>query len=326
MTTLKDVAKLAGVTVTTVSRVLNNRGYISGETRQKVMTAMKSLDYQPNELARSLIFQRSRIIGVIVPSIVHPFFGELVNAIEYEAAKRGFKIMLANSRHNAEKETVYLDMLKRNKVDGIILASRNLDTKPFLNVTLPLLSYDRDLSPDIPIVSADNYEGGRLIARHLIERGCRSLLYISGSTIVRQLSNLRGNGFIEACQEANLPCATVETDEVSLYSQHYEAYIEKALDTYPAVDGIFASSDVIAAQVIRQLALRGRRVPQDVRVAGFDDVQLASLLQPSLTTIRQPIEAMAVQMLELLERKMKGAPAPAKTILPVELVVRESTL
>ena len=325
MTTLKDVAKLAGVTVTTVSRVLNNRGYIGAETRTKVMSAMKSLDYQPNELARSLIFQRSRIIGVIVPSVSHPFFGELVTALEFEASRRGYKILLANSRHDAEKETDYLDMLKRNKVDGIILASRTDDTKSFLNVTLPLLSYDRELSPDIPVVSADNREGGRIVAQHLIERGCRNLLYIGGSSTVRQLSNLRGDGFAEACKAAHLPCAVVETEEISFISQHYEKHIEKAIDTYPDVDGIFASSDVIAAQVIRCLAARKLRVPEDVRVVGFDDVMIAWILQPALTTVRQPIEAMAVQMFELLERKIKGAPAPAKTILPVELVIREST-
>lgn len=325
MTTLKDVAKLAGVTVTTVSRVLNNRGYIGEETRSKVMSAMKSLDYQPNELARSLIFQRSRIIGVIVPSVVHPFFGQLVNAIEFEAAKRGYKILLANSRHDADKESAYFDMLKRNKVDGIILASRTLDTKQFLSSNLPLLSFDRELSPDIPMVTADNAEGGRLVARHLIERGCKNLLYIGGSGSVRQFSNYRGNGFIEACEQARMPCSVFETEEAVFNSLHYEDSIEKVLDSNPKVDGIFASSDVIAAQVIQRLTARGKRVPQDVRVAGFDDVQLASLLTPALTTVRQPVEAMAVQMLELLERKMKGAPAPAKTIMPVELVIREST-
>lgn len=325
MTTLKDVAKLAGVTVTTVSRVLNNRGYISNDTRSNVMNAMKSLDYQPNELARSLIFQRSRIIGLIVPSVNHPFFCELVNAIEFEAAKRGYKIMLANSRHDSEKENSYLDMLKRNKVDGIILASRTVDTKPFLNANLPLLSFDRVLSPDIPMVSADNTEGGRLVARHLIARGCKNLLYIGGSGTVRQYSNNRGNGFVEACELARMPCTIYETEEASFNSQQYEASVAKALDLHPKVDGIFASSDVIAAQVIRLLFARGKRVPQDVRVVGFDDVQLASLYNPSLTTVHQPVEAMAVQMLELLERKMKGAPAPAITIMPVELIIREST-
>jgi len=216
-------------------------------------------------------------------------------------------------------------MLKRNKVDGIILASRTTEIKPFLNANLPLLSYDRELSPDIPMVSADNFEGGRLIARHLIARGCRNLLYISGSSHVRQYSSQRGNGFLEVCEASGRRFAVYETEEASFNSQQYEASIVKALDEHPQVDGIFASSDVIAAQVIRQLVARGKKVPADVRVAGFDDVQIASLLQPSLTTIHQPVEAMVIQMLELLERKMKGAPTPAKTILPVELIVREST-
>jgi LacI family sucrose operon transcriptional repressor len=233
MTTLKDVAKVAGVTVTTVSRVLNNRGYISQETRGRVMAAMKQLDYQPNELARSLILQRSHLIGVIVPSVVHPFFGALVNALEYEAAQRGYKILLANSRHDEEKELSYLDMLRRNKVDGIILASRTTETRPFLRVSLPLISYDRELSADIPMVSADNFEGGRLVANHLIARGCRNLLYIAGSSQVRQYSNLRGSGFTEVCEASGRRFSVYETAEVSFDSQQYEASIARALDAHP---------------------------------------------------------------------------------------------
>jgi len=175
------------------------------------------------------------------------------------------------------------------------------------------------------MVSADNFEGGRLIARHLIARGCRNLLYISGSSNVRQYSNQRGSGFLEVCEASGRRFSVYETEEASFNSQQYEASIARALAENPNVDGIFASSDVIAAQVIRQLAALGKKVPADVRVAGFDDVQISSLLQPALTTVHQPIEAMAIQMLELLERKMKGCPAPARTILPVELVVREST-
>lgn len=324
MPTLKDVAKLAGVTVTTVSRVLNNRGYISTETRRKVMDAMSQLDYQPNELARSLIFQRTFIIGILVPSVAHPFFGMLVDALERAATGKGYKIMLCNSRHEADKELSYIEMLKRNKVDGIIMASRTLEIRPYLNLKLPLLTFDRFFSSDIPLLTSDSRSGGEIAARHLIEKGCRHLVYIGGSKN-QQLSNLRGEGFAAVCAEAGIPYDMVETEESSFLSMHYESQIEEILANHQPVDGIFASSDVIAAQTIAACRSHGCRIPEDIRIVGYDDVMLAQLIHPMLTTIRQPVEAMASQMIDLLDQMINGHAVPEKTVLPVELVVRQST-
>lgn len=141
MATLKDVAELAGVTVTTVSRVLNNRGYISDKTRQAVYDAMKRLDYRPNELARSLSKQRTNVIGVIVPSAAHPFFCRVVSFLEQEAARHGYKIMLCNSSHQREKEIEYIDMLKSNKVAAIVLCSQDAGHRGYLAHSPAVVSF-----------------------------------------------------------------------------------------------------------------------------------------------------------------------------------------
>lgn len=132
MATIKDIAARAGVTATTVSRVINNRGYISEETRKKVTQAMQEMNYQPNELARSLAKAHSNTIGVIVPHISHPFFSKMISALESAAAKRGYKILLCNSKDQPEKETEYLDMFISNRVTGVVMASRDVRLKSFM--------------------------------------------------------------------------------------------------------------------------------------------------------------------------------------------------
>src|SRR5471030_2413619 len=133
MATIKDVAEVAGITVTTVSRVLNNRGYISEKTRKKVYDAMQQLNYRPNEMARSLLRKKSNLIGLIIPTVAHPFFSELTNYIEYYAYKLGYKILLCNSYQDSVKEKEYIMMLKSNQVDGIIMASHTLEIDEYLN-------------------------------------------------------------------------------------------------------------------------------------------------------------------------------------------------
>ncbi len=173
MATIKDVAERVGVTVTTVSRVLNNRGYISEATRQKVYEVMKELDYQPNEIARSLFRKKSNIIGIIIPTVSHPFFSELSNYIEYYAYNSGYKVILCNSHLDRTKEKEYVDMIRRHKVDGIIMGSHTLEIDEYINLNLPIVTFDRCIDESIPYVSSDNYGGGKLATNLLIEKGCK---------------------------------------------------------------------------------------------------------------------------------------------------------
>ena len=325
MATLKDVADLAGITVTTVSRVLNNRGYISEKTRQKVYAAMKELDYRPNELARSLSKRRTNMIGVIVPSVAHPFFSKVVHYLELTAAHHGYKILLCNSFHQREKESEYIDMLKSNKVAGIVLCSRTPDIEELLDIHLPVVAMERAVSGNVTAVSCDNYQGGVLATRHLIERGCRHLAHISGSLDVRMPADARCTAFQDVCREQLLPAKVFDTVEAQFYSMDYGAFLDNIFRENPDLDGIFASSDIIAAQVVQACARCGRRVPEDVKVVGFDDVDVASLITPPLTTNRQPVEQMCDLAIRSILRQINEGASAVKTVLGVTLVVRGTT-
>lgn len=164
MATLKDVAKETGLTVTTVSHVLNNRGYISEETRKKVYDAMKKLNYHPNEVARSLSKQSTNTIGVIVPHIRHPYFAELISNLESQAYRHQHKILLFNSQEKNEKEYEYLEMCSSNRVAGIILCSGTVGVNEFQGLNVPLITIERFLENGTGSVECDNIQGGRLAA------------------------------------------------------------------------------------------------------------------------------------------------------------------
>lgn len=325
MANIKDVAKQAGLSVGTVSRVLNNRGYISEETRKKVKEAMKQLNYVPNELAKSIFRQYTKNIGVIVPFITHPYFGQVVEHLEFFAANINYKIMLCNSYFEREKEIEYFEMMKRNKVDGIVLCSRNLDISDKLGNNLPVVSIDRILADNIPCVSSDNYQGGQLATQHLIDKGCKKIAHICGSPRLHLMANYRSKAFEEVCQKNSIEPIVVTTNENQFSSMTYYHEIRKLFKEHPNVDGIFASSDVIAAQVIQVAAEIGRKIPDDVKLVGFDDINIATLTTPQLTTIRQPIKQLSKYALELLIDEIGGEIVPMRTVLPVSLIERKTT-
>lgn len=180
---ISDVAKAAGVSPTTVSRVLNDRGYISEETRTNVYQAMEKLNYLPNDLARSLFSKRSNLIGLIVPTTSNPFYGELTARIEHHCAEAGLKILLCNSLYNVEKEEKYWEMLRRNQVDGVIVCTYNRGLIDYDTHHLPTVAFDHYLSSNIPVVSSDNFKGGELATRHLIAEGCKTIVHINGQVI-----------------------------------------------------------------------------------------------------------------------------------------------
>lgn len=323
MPTIKDVALRAGVTVTTVSRVLNNKGYISARTRLKVAEAMKELDYVPNEMARSLLRRRSGIIGLIVPTVGHPFFGELAMHIERYAYEAGYKILLCNSHLDSVKERDYVDMLKRHKVDGIIMGSHTLDIHEYLNLSMPIVTIDRKIDDRIPSVCSDNRQGGLLATRRLISRGCRKIAMVAGSLKLDLLSNQRCTSFIAEAEAQGVPHVLVHTTLDVLDNSQYENLVNRLFIENPDVDGVF-TSDVKAAHVIQACGRLGRAVPRDVKVVGYDDIPIASLLTPRLTTVRQPKEAMAKLALESVVKQIRGEPHSLETVLPVELIDRDS--
>lgn len=325
MATIKDVAREAGLTVGTVSRVLNNRGYISEATRNRVHQVMKELNYQPNEVARSLSKSKTNTIGVIVPHIVHPYFAKLISNLEKAASDRGFKILLCNSREERERELEYLEMLKSNRVAGLVLCSATVKTESLESLDIPVITIERNVGTGTASVECDNYQGGVLAAKHLIACGCKYIINFSGVDKTEMPADSREVGFLDMCRQYGVDGVACKSQENQYYAMEYHEYIEKIMTENPKTDGIFASSDLIAAQVLQVCAKLGLRVPEQVKVVGFDDVNIASLTTPPITTVHQPVKEMAELSVDLIMRSNKGEMIPTRTVLPVTLVKRGTT-
>lgn len=325
MATLKDVAREAGLTVGTVSRILNNRGYISSNARQKVEEAMKKLNYRPNEVARSLHGKSTNTIGLIVPHIRHPYFAEMISNLENQAYKKGYKILLCNSQSIHEKEKEYIDICTGNRAAGLILCSGTVDTKLFEKVDIPVVTIERFLDNGTACVECDNKQGGELAAQKLIACGCKNLLHIGTIGTVHMPADMRTEGFREICQREGIAFVELSTEEEQYNNMKYDELLESVLRKYPETDGMFLSSDVMAAQALQVCRRLGIAVPEQMKVIGFDDVNIASLTTPQLTTIHQPIKEMAEIALNLLHDAVSGKLVAKRTVLPVCLVERETT-
>lgn len=320
MTNIKDVAIKAGVSVSTVSRVMNNRGYISQATKDKVFNAMKDLNYQPNEIAKSLFKKKSNIIGLILPDISTPFYAEETRYIEEELYKLGYKLMLCNAYNSSSREQEYINMLLRNQVDGIIIGSHTLKIEDYLNLNLPIVALDRYLGDDIPIVCSDHIEGGKLAALELLNCGCTNILHFSGSLKVPTPSNDRHKSFNATLEGKNIKVNTVELPINFFSFLDYSSIIQEALDNNPDIDGIFAT-DTIALTTIKELIKRNKNIPNDVKVVGYDGLSICALTYPTLTTIQQPIKDLSKEAVKTLINLInkKNSYIEKKIILPVSL-------
>ena len=322
MANIKDVAKRANVSVATVSRVINSKGYVNEHTKQLVLEAIAELNYVPNEIARSLYRKSSKIIGVIIPDLSNEFFNHVISGIEEIILQHGYKTMLCTSRENIEREKEYLQMFSTNKVDGLIICSNSPDITSYINLDIPIVALDRVITKDIPSVSADNYMGGILAAQRLIKNNAKNIVQFRGPTTLPP-ANERSNGFIEILQQD--PTIRVHSVELN-YNESDALEIYKFLVTHPQIDGIFAGSDVIAAQCIRSLKRIGRHVPHDVKVIGYDNISIGEFTDPTITTIAQPILSMGQIAAETLFKLINNEEINQRHItLPVELIEREST-
>ncbi|WP_338552421.1 LacI family DNA-binding transcriptional regulator [Paenibacillus sp. KS-LC4] len=325
MSTIKDIAEKVGVSVTSVSRVLNNRGYISGKLKKRVQEAMDELNYQPNQVARSLILKKSNIIGLIIPDVSHPFFGEVTKHIEYYADKHGYKILLCNSQLNMVKEKEYINMLKASQVDGIIMGSHTMDIKEYTSIKLPMVTLDRQIADTIPYISSDNYKGGELATNLLIKKGCKKIAHISGNLHLNLLATLRHDAFKKVITIKGIEHIILQTDLNGFNYAEYDQLVTKMFLENPDIDGVFASSDIIAAQVLKECHRLGKSVPHDVKIVGYDGIQLGKLLTPAITTIKQPTKEIGKMAVRLIMGQIQGEAVSQENILPIELIERETT-
>jgi LacI family transcriptional regulator, sucrose operon repressor len=325
MASIKDVAKRAQVGPATVSRVLNNTGYVSVETRKRVEMAIKELNYRPNELARNLFKKKAGIIAVLVPNTVHPFFSSFVGAVEEELYKKGYKTMLCNTVADSNAEHEYLDMLKRYIVDGIITDVHNLAITEYGDIDKPIVALDRYLSKNIPIVSSDHKKGGQMAAEELIKKGCKKVLHFFEEETYDAPFHDRHKEFDRIMKEHGVEVLNVQLDLNRFDTNYYAKEVRKVFDMDFNFDGIFAG-DLPAIQCIKECLKRNKKVPEDVKIISYDGTYVTDLVVPELTSIVQPIQELARESVRIMTEMLNGnMDHPIHTVLPVSLRKGETT-
>lgn len=324
MTTIRDVAALAGVSVGTVSRVLSKNKTVKYPLKERVLSAVKELGYTPNFAARALRSKEIDIICLVVPDITNPFFARLVNAIEMLAAEREHFVMLANSHDDSILERNLILAFLDRKPKGMIVVAASNSQKTNYDTNVRIISLDRKLH-DFPLISTDHEDGSAKIANHLFELGHRKITYIAGPQNT-QVGRTRKKGFLSQIKKLNQKDDPIDL-QVFQGNFNYESGEElgyKILNpenTWQPT-AIAAASDQLAIGLLRAARNLGMEVPRDLSVAGFDDIELASLIIPRLTTIKQPIELLAKAAVDYLFSENKKIP---QTDFEGKLLARSST-
>lgn len=321
MATIKDVAKRAHVSVATVSRVINQKGYVNSETKELVLEAIKELNYVPNELARSLFQKKSSIIAVMVPHLTSYYFAELLEYIEDYTVNLDYRLMVCNSHDDPEKESKYLKIFDQYNIDGIILISNTHRIEDYKKLNIPIVEIDHKLAEDIPSIQSNNFLGGKLAAEKLIKGGCKKIIHFRGPSDLVTVRE-RTEGFKSVLEKNQIYNFSYDLDFRSPNPDDIENVITSNLDC----DGIFCDSDYIAILAIQALKHAGRKIPEDVQVIGFDNIEISDILTPKLTTIaqsRKEIGEFAVSTLMKLINK-EDLETYHRNI-DVELIERETT-
>jgi len=300
---MEDVAKLAGVSKTTVSRVLNKRGYLSTETVKKVHAAMDELNYRPNVVAQQLFKQETKLVGLIFPTVNNPFYGQLVATMETQLFKQGFKVLIGNSMNDSNKERLYLQELMAHQVDGLIIGSHNRGVEEYKHTNLPIVAIDSIMNKDIPVVSSDNYMGGTLATELLVDHGCQVIIHTNDPEAIKSPAQRRRQAYEDTMTKHGLQ-PIVYTLDFDLNKIEKQKRIREIFHEHPDVDGMFISNDMDAAMIMDIATQLGRQIPDDLKIVGYDGADITKMLLPNLTTIVQPIDDMASSAVETLLRRI----------------------
>lgn len=327
--TIKDVAKKANVSISTVSRVINDSKPVSNEIKQRVLKVIEETGYTPNPVARSLVMKKSQLIGVIVPDISNFFIGEILNGVEEIGKMYDYDIILCNTYGELNQELRYLNLLKSKQVEGIIFMTRNIHQKhkEFFDMgDLPIVIINKNTSElNVPSICIDHYQASYDMTNYLINNGHKRIALIRSGVDNDVFGIDQLNGYAQALKENG-----IELDEglvkngMSKMEIAYECVQEIIKDKLNPT-AIFATSDYMAIGAINSLFDNGFNVPEDVSVVGFNDIKLASMYRPKLTTIKQPIYDIGAVAIRLIIKKIKGEETNENiNILPHELIERDS--
>lgn len=327
--TIDEIAKIAGVSKTTVSRVINNKPDVNPATREKILSLIEQYEFQPNAFAKAISEQKTRHIGLLIPHkaeyvFSNPFYTEVMRGVSTEVDEQGYYLVMCYAH-----ETNYLDIYKQKRVDGFILLSpgsfhhhiiQALDTSSVPFVSTARISKEEHMV----YVDVDNFYGATLVMEHLIGLGHRRIAYIGKPTLQSSIDRL--NGYRAVLNKYGIPIdesLELTTDTSSAERGH--DYTLQLLQTGNPPTAIFLANDVLAYGAIQAIRESGLRVPKDISVTGYDDIPFSRLTNPPLTTVRQPSIEKGIQAARLLIHSLENKTQPQSIVLPVELVVRDST-
>jgi len=326
--TMHDVAKEAGVSLMTVSRVVNHKDDVSPATRQKVMGVIDRLNYRPSSLARGLATQHTGTLGVVVPDISNPFFSSIVRIAEEEAYAQDYSVFLGNTNEDPQREMAVLQSLEDNQVDGLILCSSRLEDAVLLNILSrfpsSVLIFRKRKRPDVGAITLNDIYGGEIAIHHLLKSGHEKIGLVSGPSISLSAYG-RQKGYEKALNEAGIPIRVEWIRNCAPVVESGYETVRDLLKEYPEITALFCHNDLIAVGALQACAELGRRVPDDLAIIGFDDIRLAELVTPSLTTLNVPRTMIGTQAMRLLLAQIKSNTDETKEIhLNPELILRES--
>lgn len=325
--TIYDVAKESGVSIATVSKVINNTGNMRDTTRERVKEAMKRLNYQPSMMASALTGKGTKTLGLLVPNISNPFFSEMARSIEDRAHEFGMSVIICSTYEDSEKETKYLELLQRQQVDGFIVASTFHDMKLLKNlrkrgIPLVMLTHD-NAGLGVASVSVDDFKGGYEATSYLISLGHTDIAIIAEYA---NSSSMRIYGYREALAASSLVCSDDNIYKTTATLPNAKQVLKEIIAKGKVPTAIFACNDILAIGIIQEAKEIGLKVPEDLSVIGYDNTILSTIIVPPLTTIAQPIDDIGRRVVDVILDEIKGnAQINERILFNPELIVRGTT-
>lgn len=330
MSTIEDVARLAGLSRTTVSRVINNHPYVSESKKRVVLEAMEELGYVPNSSARSLRNQKTEIIAVFIPRVLNPFFSQFIESLEIASSERNYQLIVCQTQYSKTKELKYLNLLKTKQVDGVILASLENDwskIEPYMEYGPIVLCNEFEENAKVPMIRLDQAFGGYIATKHLIEQGHKHIAYCCGghrSNVAKE----RERGFKQALAEAGLPFDENAAFRDAFNIEDGKRVFRELKELNEKPTAVFTGADEVAAGIISEARKHGWNVPDELAVVGFDNQAITELLDPMITTVHQPVGEMAKKAMDVMIDKINRKIYHSLEIyqFPLKLIVRDSTV
>jgi LacI family transcriptional regulator len=330
--TMSDVAREAGVSLMTVSRVVNNKGEVSSATRQHVQAVIERLGYRPSGIARGLATQRTHTLGLVMLDVANPFFSDVARGAEHVAYAEGYNVFLCNTDEDPQRELDVLQSLEEKRVDGVVLCSSRLDDHELRTAVVrhpAVVLVNRRLEPvdgenGVGVVMLDDEAGGRMATQHLLDSGHRAIGFLAGPPASRS-GRQRAKGYRGAMAAAGRPDDPAWGRHCSPTVEGGREAARELLTAHPELSALFCYNDLVAVGALQACADLGRTVPHDIAVVGFDDIPLAALVTPPLTTCHVSRYELGDRAMRLLLDQIRGCPEGyRKIVLQPELIVRAS--